>query len=136
MILVDTGYLVAFVQVRDELHERAVRWTKTIREPLVVTEYVLWEMVNSLSHPLDRPKAHLLLDYISSHSRYEVVAASSDLMASGLRLHAERNDKAWSLTDCVSFVLMQDRGIHQALAFDHHFLQAGFDALLRRDPDS
>ena len=46
-----------------------------------------------------------------------------------------RPDKEWSLTDCISFVLMRERSVHEALAYDHHFEQAGFVALLRRDPE-
>jgi predicted nucleic acid-binding protein len=56
------------------------------------------------------------------------------LVLKGLSLHQSRPDKHWSLTDCISFVVMQDRAVQQALAFDYHFEQAGFEALLRRDP--
>jgi predicted nucleic acid-binding protein len=51
-----------------------------------------------------------------------------------LKLHEQRADKAWSLTDCVSFIVMADGGMQRALTHDHHFEQAGFEALLRRDP--
>jgi predicted nucleic acid-binding protein len=73
---------------------------------------------------------------VRSHPTYEVIPASADLFEAGLRLHADRSDKAWSLTDCFSFVVMEQRGIRQALTFDHHFEQAGFEALLRRDPQA
>jgi predicted nucleic acid-binding protein len=46
-------------------------------------------------------------------------------------LYAERPDKGWSLTDCISFVVMRQQGITQALTGDHHFEQAGFTALLK-----
>jgi predicted nucleic acid-binding protein len=52
-----------------------------------------------------------------------------------LELHERRPDKQWSLTDCISFEVMREHGITTALAYDEHFVQAGFDALLRRDPD-
>jgi uncharacterized protein len=64
----------------------------------------------------------------------ELLADSPELWEAGIRLHAERADKEWSLTDCISFIVMRERGIAQALAYDHHFEQAGFQALLRRDP--
>ena len=52
-------------------------------------------------------------------------------MDAGLALYANRTDKDWSLTDCISFVVMNERGITDALTGDHHFEQAGFAALLK-----
>jgi predicted nucleic acid-binding protein len=59
---------------------------------------------------------------------------SEQLFAAGVRLLAERTDKEWSLTDCLSFIVLAERGITRALTYDHLFEQAGFEALLRRDP--
>jgi predicted nucleic acid-binding protein len=49
----------------------------------------------------------------------------------GLSLFSRRTDKEWSLTDCISFAVMQQRNITDALTTDHHFKQAGYTALLR-----
>jgi predicted nucleic acid-binding protein len=49
----------------------------------------------------------------------------------GLDLYDARPDKEWSLTDCISFIVMQDHGTYEALTGDHHFEQAGFVALLK-----
>ena len=62
------------------------------------------------------------------------MGASGDGCVTCYGLHLERQDKEWSLTDCISFLVMQRRSIRQALAYDHHFAQAGFDSLLARDP--
>jgi predicted nucleic acid-binding protein len=59
-----------------------------------------------------------------------VVAASNSNFQLGSDLYNNRPDKAWSLTDCISFVVMQEHGISEALTGDHHFEQAGFVALL------
>ncbi len=134
MIFADTGYLLALSQPRDSLHERSKAWARVVGEPLLVTEYVLWETVNSLSKLADRPRAHGLVNHVRSASHYEIVAGSAALFDAGLRLQAERPDKEWSLTDCISFIVMEQQGIRRALAHDHHFEQAGFEALLRRDP--
>jgi len=134
MILLDTGYFIALFTPQDELHERAVAWSLHLNEPLLVTEYVLVECVNSFSKPKDRSAAHALVEHVRSDPLCEVIEASLDLFEAGLRLHRERLDKEWSLTDCVSFVLMKDRSIKRALAYDRHFEQAGFEALLRRLP--
>lgn len=134
MILIDTGFLLASMDPRDALHARAAAWAGEITERLLVTEYVLWETINASSRPINRPKAHLLLTQVRTLPAYEVVPASPDLFESGLQLHAQRPDKEWSLTDCISFLIMQRRGITRALSHDHHFEQAGFEALLRSEP--
>ncbi|HXP62154.1 MAG TPA: PIN domain-containing protein [Dongiaceae bacterium] len=134
MILVDSGFLLALAQPTDALHRRAVVLAESLSEPLLITEYVLCETINHLSNRADRPRAHRMVQTISDDPNYTVVSASPDLFAAGLRLHRDRPDKEWSLTDCISFHLMQERGVTRALAYDIHFQQAGFEALLRSDP--
>lgn len=94
MILVDTGYLLALAQPRDHLHERAVRWSARIDEPLIVTEYVLLELINALSAPVDRLRAHAMVTHLLSG--VEFVRASAHLWDNGLSLHRQRLDKSWS----------------------------------------
>jgi hypothetical protein len=134
MILLDTGYLAALIDNRDELHQRALAWTRALSEPVVVTEYVLVETANLLSHAIERSRLHTLIARITGSAAYEVVWSERNLFDAALRLHQERPDKQWSLTDCASFVVMHDRGITRALAYDHHFEQAGYEALLRTEP--
>jgi uncharacterized protein len=99
----------------------------------LTTEYVLWEMVNAFSSVLDRPQAHALMETVQTSVDWEVVSASKELLDIGVHLHRLHNDKSWSLTDCISFHVMRQKNIAQSLAHDH-FEQAGFEALLRRDP--
>jgi predicted nucleic acid-binding protein len=134
MIFVDTGYLWALLDKRDQLHTRAAAWHLRLSEPLVVTEYILWEMVNGFSTGEDRPKAHAAIDDIRTSADWQMLPASDDLFTTGLILHRRHADKDWSLTDCISFLVMKEGGIVRALTYDHHFEQAGFEALLRRDP--
>ena len=94
MVFVDTSFLLALVSPRDSLHSRAQAWAKAIREPLLITEYVLWEVVNSLSSPMDRAKAHAVVSQIDSVPDWEVISASRELFEAGMQLHRERSDKA------------------------------------------
>lgn len=134
MIAVDTGFFLALAEPKDSLHGRANAWAKAITEPLIVTEYVLWETINALSKPPNRQKAHVIVRDVRTPGNYDFIPASEDLFQAGFTLHAERPDKEWSLTDCISFIVMQRRKMTRALTYDHHFEQAGFEALLCREP--
>jgi predicted nucleic acid-binding protein len=132
MIFVDTGFLVATLDPRDGLHATARDWASRTRGPFLVTEHVLWETVNFASGTANRAKSHVLVRHILESPDFEVVPARGDLFDAGLQLHARRPDRTWSLTDCISFVVMKERGLTDALTGDHHFEQAGFRALLRQ----
>ncbi len=133
MIFLDTGYLIALLNPRDELHSRAQAWAEQMDGPLLLTDYILWETINFFSSPTQKPKAHALVRQLRADAAFEIVPATPALFDAGLQLHRECADKAWSLTDCVSFLVMRERGVTQALPYDQHFEQAGFEALLRRN---
>jgi len=59
-----------------------------------------------------------------------IVPPSPRLFEQGIDRYNGRSDKEWSLTDCISFVVMEQHDIEEALTGDHHFEQAGFRALL------
>ncbi len=61
-----------------------------------------------------------------------VVPLDDQLLNRAAALFGNRSDKEWSMTDCISFVVMQDRKIAEALTNDHHFQQAGFRCLLKK----
>jgi uncharacterized protein len=71
------------------------------------------------------------LELLRAQPDVEIVPSTSDLFRRGTELFAARPDKEWSLTDCISFVVMNERGINDALTNDHHFEQAGFRILLK-----
>ena|SRR5438477_8742643 len=135
MIFLDTSYLIAVLDPADQLHSRAVAWSLVVKERLLLTEYVLWECVNYFSMPRDRPKAHAAVSQIQSDTTAELAPASPDLFSQGIELHSQRPDKHWSLTDCISFIVMQRHKVTKALTFDHNFEEAGYESLLRRDPE-
>ncbi len=127
---VDTGYGVALVHRRDQLHERARALSAGLRTPLVTTEAVLIEVGNSLARASLRALAVALVTSLRANPNVEIVSVTPELFTRAFALYAARPDKDWGLTDCVSFVVMQERGITDALAADQHVVQAGYLALL------
>jgi uncharacterized protein len=131
-VFVDTAVVIALLLESDEHHGRA--WSKILamrsQAKLVTTRAVCLEIGSSLSRPRHRAQAAALLASIEYDPEFEVVPLSEDLYAEGLTLFSARLDKAWSLTDCLSFVVMRQRGITSVLTTDQHFRQAGFEPLL------
>lgn len=99
---------------------------------MVTTRAVLMEIGNALSKQRYRPAAVELLLSLENDPKVEIVPVSGDLYAQAFKLFSERTDKEWGLVDCVSFVVMRERGITDALTSDDHFRQAGFNALMRK----
>ena len=135
-IFVDTGYWVALLYPRDTLHRAAQALHGSIlaqNYKLISSELVLTEFVNffSSSGSNSRQKAVDFVQQIRQNSNAVIMPQTTDLFDRALTLYAQRSDKQWSLTDCSSFLIMQDLGMTEALAYDKHFEQAGFRVLLR-----
>jgi uncharacterized protein len=97
---------------------------------VVTTEAILWEWLNALADASTRGIAAEGYRRAHADSFVEVVSLDPDLTGAAVTLYGSRTDKDWSLTDCISFVVMQSRGIAEALTTDHHFEQAGLKALM------
>lgn len=130
---VDTAYLQAVINTRDQWYPAAARWEAWLaaeRHPLVTTEFVLIEFGDSLATIKARSLAAGMIDVLRGSSLVETVPASAELFDAALTLYRNRADKGWGLTDCSSFVTMRERRLTAALTADDHFRQAGFRALL------
>jgi hypothetical protein len=130
MIFADTFYFIALLNRDDNAHERAAEFSRRLGEPLLTTEWVLTELADALASPAERTDCAELLSLLRTDPDVSIVASEAALWAKGLSLYSQRSDKAWSLTDCISFVVMRKRGLQEALTGDRHFEQAGFRALL------
>jgi len=89
------------------------------------------EVGNGLSSVRNRSMAIGLKKRFDIIARYELVELHSDLYEQAWKLFEDRSDKDWGIVDCISFVLMEQRGITDALTADKHFEQAGFTKLLK-----
>jgi predicted nucleic acid-binding protein len=91
---------------------------------------VLTEVADALAKPKLRGGFTRLLNLLESDPDVDIVAPEVADWRRGVELYNHRPDKSWSLTDCISFAVMRQRGITDALTGDRHFEQAGFNALL------
>lgn len=126
----DSLYFLALLNPRDAYHQRAVEFARAWRGVIVTTRWVLAEVCDGLSNPANRGLATVLVKRVSSAERFRLLRSSDDLFDRGFELYRQRADKEWSLTDCISFVVMADEKINEALTGDRHFEQAGFVVLL------
>ena len=130
-VFADTYYYIALLSEDDAAHEQAVRLSRTLRDPIVTTAWVLTEVADALA---GTRKRGLLLSLVQSQradAHVSLIEAERGLFDRGIELYSQRPDKAWSLTDCISFVVMKDLNLSDALTGDHHFEQAGFRILFK-----
>ncbi|HEY3324805.1 MAG TPA: PIN domain-containing protein [Planctomycetota bacterium] len=131
----DTFFAAALLNGRDRHHEQALAWLPRARRArrLLTTECVLIEIANTLS-AIDRTAAAEYIWNLRRSSNVQLAESKTSLIDRGLALYEARRDKEWGLTDCISFVVMEDEGLKDALTGDRHFEQAGFRALLLEQP--
>ena len=130
-IFADTSYYLALANSSDQHHRAAYQYTKDFAGTFMTTAWVLTELANFLSHPANRSMFLSLLRDLRDDPRVTIVPPSEEVFERGLDLYARRSDKDWSLTDCISFVVMKQFGLITALTTDHHFEQAGFTSPLK-----
>ena len=125
----DTFYWLALLNPADQFHARAASFSTDAR--IVTSPAVQLEVLDALStHPRLRSLASTFWRRTSRASDMTVVTLSHELLDAAIALLDARRDKLWSMTDCISFEIMRERQITTALTADHHFVQAGFQALL------
>ena len=129
-VFADTFYYLALANDRDSAHVEAVRLAHSLPVRLVTTAWVLTEVADAMASPGQRLIFLNMLEGLQRHSGVTIVPPTEEWFDRGIDLYARRPDKAWSLTDCISFVVMQQYGLSDALTGDRHFQQAGFRALL------
>ena len=132
-VFLDTSYAVALSARTDENHKRALELADELESTgthLLTTRAILLEIGNALAKVRYRDAAVKLLTALESDPHVEIVPASDELYRQALEIYMARTDKDWGLIDCMSFVVMTDQGLADALTADKHFVQAGFRTLL------
>ena len=129
----DTSFWIALSSKRDQYHSQAIAWHAAVvrsGNKIVTTEAVLWEWLNALAHASTQGVAAEGYRRVHADRRVAVVPFDAELNDAAVDLYRSRADKDWSLTDCLSFVVMESRHLVEALTTDHHVEQAGLKALM------
>jgi len=132
-VFLDTSFVIALENRADPHHERAKALDRdllNVSATLMLHWGILFEIGDGYARLGRRAKGQQLLARFQNEQGYLVHPITEPLLQEAMKLYFGHSDKEWGLTDCVSFALMKQEGVIEALTADDHFLQAGFKALL------
>jgi predicted nucleic acid-binding protein len=130
----DTFYWVALANPKDAWHSRVLTWEQAHPSArYVTTEEILSEVLNwfAATGPAGRTHACAVVRNILTDASTRVMPQTSADFAAALKLYEARPDKAYSLTDCRSMLVLRDVGVNEVLTNDHHFTQEGLTSLFQ-----
>ncbi len=133
-VFVDTAAWLALINIKDDFHHSAINIRKQLKREgysFVTTDFVFLEVADALTSPQFRKQTIMFINRFRSLPDLLVIPVSDTLFQEGWQLYSQRLDKDWGLTDCISFVVMQQESITEAFTTDKHFEQAGFIRLLK-----
>ena len=130
-IFLDSSYVIALVNKKDQYHEQASEMARVLGDQLLVTtDAILLEIGNGLARNFKTEAIAVIEEFLNS-DEVRIISVDTNLFQKGFNLYKAYQDKAWGLVDCISFIVMREGGIADALTTDSHFEQAGFNVLLK-----
>jgi predicted nucleic acid-binding protein len=131
-VFADSFYFFALLNPHDPAHGKALAFTQSYAGRIITTAWILTELADGWARPVSsRSVFTQVLADLRANANVTIVPCSDQLLDEGVKLYVQRQDKEWSLTDCMSFVVMRSEQLTEALTGDRHFEQAGFVALLK-----
>jgi len=128
-VFVDTSFVLALINERDQYHQQAEALSFEFEQSfLITTVAVLLEIGNALAKDF-RQEANTVIRLLRSSARVDVVQIDERLLEKALEIYEKYNDKTWGLVDCLSFIVMGERGLTDVLTFDKDFSAAGFSVV-------
>ncbi len=135
-VFADTAYWIAILNRHDQLHSIAVQLSRKLQPSrIITTELILIELLNDFGSRNANLRSIAIRTVIALQGdpSVQIIPQTPERFQLAFSLYCNRPDKEWSLTDCLSFVIMSEYNIIGALSYDHHFVQAGFQALMREE---
>jgi len=133
-VFLDTAFVLALASPSDQYHEKAKELSRQIKKEgiaLLTTRAILIEIGDAMAGQRRRKAGTVMLESLENDDNLEIFPSNEELYSKAFDLFASRPDQEWGMTDCISFVVMRDEKITEALTTDSHFEQAGFVALMR-----
>lgn len=133
-VFLDTAFVLALASPADQYHDKAKELSHQIKKEgveLLTTRAILIEIGDAMAGQRRRKAGTIMLESLENDENLEVVPNSEELYSKAFDLFVSRPDKEWGMTDCISFVVMKEFDISEALTTDTHFQQAGFSILMR-----
>ncbi len=133
-VFLDTTFAIALSNQSDLFHKKAVQLADQIEAAgifIVTTQLVLVRISNAFSKQQHNKAAISLLESIEADPNVETIPLSESIYKDAYKLFNSHADKKWDMVDCISFVVMNEHGIKDALTTNPHFQQIGFCSLLR-----
>ncbi len=123
-LFADTFYWVALIHAKDQWHRQVRAFSRLIQDySLITTDLVLVEYLNFFAK-FDQPMKQGVVNLyrqIQTSPNLQIISLDSYLIQSGVELYANRLDKGYSLTDCVSMIVMKQMGIYEILTMTRSF---------------
>jgi uncharacterized protein len=129
ILFIDTGFLLALEISDDQHHLAATQCWRTLSKTstrFVTTSFVFAETVTSFNSKRYHHKAVEVGNRLLNSSSVQLIQVEQELFREAWLFFQKHSDKTYSLTDCVSFMVMKRLKIQTALTFDHHFVQAKY----------
>jgi len=133
-IFVDTVAWLALANKNDTLHHETIKLNQDLLSRgvhYITTDYVLTEVANSLARPPQRKAIIRFIEAIFSSKRVTILMITQERFFRAWQLYKSRRDKEWGLTDCTSFIIMEEQRLRDAFTADRHYQQAGYICLLK-----
>jgi uncharacterized protein len=132
-VFVDAACLVSLINPRDQMHQPAIEALSAVEgAELMTTDAVLTEVLNYYSERGDyfRREALRIIKHLMTREDFNLIYHGKYLFHLALERFEDRQDKGYSLTDCMSMVVMENNAVQEVLTSDKHFRQAGFTILM------
>lgn len=131
LTFLDTGAIYALADPRNRDHAAVRAAYNDPERTFILHEFILVEAFSLLTKRLHKQAAIRRIGAFRLSPRVEKTPLTPDLLEAGWERCHQFADKEWDWIDCVSFELMESRGVREALSLDWHFAQAGFTLPVR-----